>query len=217
MERAVALGPDSTLTDDSVAVYRFDAEHDAAAARVETQKAEKHDPLDTWNFFWEAQDAIALGDIEGAENAANHVLRLDPTFLYGSSDPLVPVYAASGRWQLCIDRAVAVQTSGERRPSLIAAICYAHAGKLERARDILKQMEADAKTSYVDSSHIAAIRVALGDKDGAFAALDQADRDRSANLMRVWAEPWFAPLHDDPRFRALLDRIGAGTPAAVSP
>jgi serine/threonine-protein kinase len=217
MERAIALGPVSTLAHDAVAVYRFDAEHDAAAARSETQKAERLDPLDPWNFFWEAQDAIALGDIEGAENAARHVLRLDPTFLYGSSDPLVPVYAASGRWQLCIDRAEAVQTSGERRPSLIAAICHAHAGNPERARDILQQMEADAKTSYVDSSHFAAIRVALGDKDGAFAALDQADRDRSANLMRVWAEPWFAPLYDDPRFRALLDRIGAGASAGVSP
>jgi serine/threonine-protein kinase len=217
MERAIALGPDSTLAHDAVAEYRFDAEHDAAAARAETQKAEQLDPLDPWNFFWEAQDAIALGDIEDAENGANHVLRLDPTFLYGSSDPLVPVYAASGRWQLCIDRAEAVQTSGERRPSLIAAICYAHAGHLERARDILQQMEADAKTRYVDSSHFAAILVALGDKDGALAALDQADRDRSANLMRIWADPWYAPLHDDPRFRALLDRIGAGASAGVSP
>jgi len=217
MERAIALGPDSTLAHDAVAVYRFDAEHDAAAARAEAQKAEQLDPLDPWNFFWEAQDAIALGDIEGAENAANHVLRLDPTFLYGSSDPLVPVYAASGRWQQCIDRAEAVQTTGERRPSLISAICYAHAGNLERARDILKHMEADAKTSYVDSSHMAAIRVALGDTDGAFAALDQADHDRSANLMRAWSESWFVPLHDDPRFRALLARIGAGARVAVSP
>lgn len=216
MDRAIALGPDSTSAHDAAAVYRFDAEHDAAAARVETQKAETLDPLDPWNFFWETQDDIALGDIEGAERAAAHVLKLDPKFSYGS-DPLVDVYAASGRWQLCIDRAQAAQTSAERHPSLATAICHAHAGNLERARDILQQMEAAAKMSYVDSSHIAAIRVALGDKDGAFAALDQADRDRSANLMRVWAEPWFAPLRGDPRYRVLLDRIGAGAQAAASP
>jgi len=216
MERAIALGPDSTLVYGSVALYRFDAEHDAAAARIETQKAEKLDPLDPWNFFAETNYAIVLGDIEGAESVAAHVLRLDPKFVYGS-DPLVSVYAASGRWQLCIDRARAVQASGERPPNFAAAICHAHAGNPDRARDTLQQMEAAAKTSYVDSTRIAAIRVALGDKDGAFAALDQADRDRSANLMEVWAEPWFAPLHADPRYRALLDRIGAGAQVRVSP
>jgi TolB-like protein/Tfp pilus assembly protein PilF len=217
MERAVALGPDSAPAHGAVAAYRFDAEHDAASARVETQKSEQIDPLNPWNFLFESGDASALGDFQGAENLAHHLLQLDPKFFYGSSDPLLEVYAASGRWQLCIDRGEEIRAAGDAHPDWAAAICHARAGDPSRAREALQQMETAARTSYVDSTRIAALQVALGDKDGAFAALDQADRDRSANLMRVWAESWFLPLHDDPRFRALLDRIGAGTKVAASP
>jgi hypothetical protein len=88
------------------------------------------------------------------------------------------------------------------------AVCYAHAGETARAKQILKELEALAQHRYVDRTHIAAIHAALGDKDKAFAELDQARQDRSARISAPRFYPWLAPLFDDPRFADLLHRIG---------
>jgi serine/threonine-protein kinase len=48
----------------------------------------------------------------------------------------------------------------------------------------------------------------LGQKDRAFAALEQAFADRSGLLVWLNVEPAFDPLRDDPRFDDLLRRIG---------
>lgn len=209
VERAVVLDPDSALAHDSLAAYAFAVEHDAAAARAEERLAEQLDPLNPWYPYWEMTNAIVQGDFQEAEAVAAKVLRLDPTFFY-RSDPLVLAYAAGGRWQPCIERARAVPGGGEDPPDFAAALCYQHAGDSASARRILDKLEAAARDGYADHSNIAAVRLALGDRDGALTELDQADRDRSAPLLSVWGLPWFAPLHGDPRFQVLLDRIGAG-------
>ncbi len=216
LERAVALNPGLASAHDSLATYQFEIQHDAAAARSEEQVAEKLDPLNPWYAYWEMTNAIALGDFPGAENLAERVRQLDPKFFY-RSDPLVLAYAAEGRWQNCTDRAAAAAAEGQASPDFAAAICYAHVGDTAHARTILQRLQAAAQTGYADHSNIAAVRVALGDKDGAFTDLEQAYRDRSAPLMSVWSLPWFMPLHSDPRYPALLDRIGAGATAAMSP
>ncbi len=61
-----------------------------------------------------------------------------------------------------------------------AAVCYAHAGNNAYARRMLAQLEADARKRYVDHANIAEIYVALGEKDAAFKALEQAYNDSLA-------------------------------------
>ncbi|HEX3123745.1 MAG TPA: hypothetical protein VHQ21_10635, partial [Rhodanobacteraceae bacterium] len=102
-------------------------------------------------------------------------------------------------------------------PDYKAAVCFAHAGDAARARSILDQLETAARTRYVDYSTIAEVRMALGDRDGAIAALEQAFRDRSQPFLLLWYLPEFKPLHDDPRYRALIDRIYASLQPAAKP
>lgn len=61
---------------------------------------------------------------------------------------------------------------------------------------------------YVDSYYIAAIHVALGDKDQAFESLEKAYEERSGWLSRLKVDPIFEDLHSDPRFTNLGQRIG---------
>jgi hypothetical protein len=76
---------------------------------------------------------------------------------------------------------------------------------------------ADAQHHYVDRTYIAAIDAALGDKDAAMAQLEQAYRDRSAHMNSLWLNPWYRPLHGDPRFEALTARIAAGGQPPAAP
>jgi hypothetical protein len=48
----------------------------------------------------------------------------------------------------------------------------------------------------------------LDQKDEAFRWLDKAYDERSVRLINIEVHPRFASLHSDPRFTALLQRIG---------
>lgn len=61
---------------------------------------------------------------------------------------------------------------------------------------------------------------ALGEKDKAFAALDQACTDRSARVSTPRFYQWLAPLFEDPRFAALEYKVAHSaiySPAEVVP
>jgi TolB-like protein len=215
-ERGVALNPGSADAHMFMGLYLLEAEHDPAAARAELRTAQKLDPRNSWNLYTEMWAATAAGDSAGVLALAQRIHGSDPKFFY-LSDPLVYAYAMAGRWQECIDRSAVAQAAADNPADFAAAICHAHAGNTARAREILAQLEAAARTRYVDSSDIAAIRAALGDNDGAFAALEQAYRDRSQPLLNLWFLPWFKPLHGDPRYQALLDKIYASLKAPLTP
>jgi hypothetical protein len=48
----------------------------------------------------------------------------------------------------------------------------------------------------------------LGDRKRALQALEAAHAARDMLLVFMGLEPLFAPLHDEPRFRALAERTG---------
>ncbi len=61
---------------------------------------------------------------------------------------------------------------------------------------------------YVSPYSIALVYVGLDQKDEAFQWLDKAYAERSVRLINIAVHPRFASLHSDPRFAALVQRIG---------
>jgi len=64
------------------------------------------------------------------------------------------------------------------------------------------------RRQYVSPFDLATIHVALGERDKALALLETAYRERSRGMVYVNVEPEFAPLHSDPRFQAIVARMG---------
>lgn len=122
----------------------------------------------------------------------------------------VCAYGSFGRWRDCVARFAIVQTGAGREPDYKAAVCYAHVGNNVLARRMLTQLETAARKRYVDHTNIAEIYVALGEKDAAFKALEQACNDRSQPLALLSSNPEFGPVHDDARYQALVERLCAG-------
>ena len=205
-ERAIALDPNSAVAHRIYGWYLARAERNYVAARQEMATARRLDPLNTWPWWGESGVAIAQGDYEGALRLAERVMEIDPEFLY-DEDPIAHVYVAMGRWNDALQRYQSIPASRFNRPNFELAICYAHTGQVARARVILVELEKLAQERYVDHTHLAAIHAALGDKDKAFAALDQALNDRSARVYAPRFYPWLAPLREDPRFVELENKI----------
>jgi TolB-like protein/Tfp pilus assembly protein PilF len=88
-----------------------------------------------------------------------------------------------------------------------AGYAYAKAGRRREAEDVIKKFKDIGKTQYVMSAWIASIYAALGDKDKAFAELEEAFAERDWDLHRLKVDPFMDPLRDDPRFKALAKKI----------
>lgn len=85
---------------------------------------------------------------------------------------------------------------------------YATAGQKQRARQLLQELENRAKKEPISGYQLALIHIGLGENDAAVAALDKAFRERSTLLSYLKMDPRFDPLHSDPRFHDLRQRIG---------
>lgn len=95
---------------------------------------------------------------------------------------------------------------GSLLPSLGHA--YAAAGQRAEARKVLDEMEAAARGRYFPAYWAAVVHVGLGENDRAFELLNRAADDRFFLLIWLAREPRFDPLRSDPRYPALLARIG---------
>ncbi len=95
-------------------------------------------------------------------------------------------------------------------PRVAAALgyCYGRMGREQEARKQLAALRERAKQTFVPAFYVALLYAGLGDKDEAFAWLDQAFEERSAYLMEIHVDPMFDPLRADPRFAEFVRRVG---------
>lgn len=76
-------------------------------------------------------------------------------------------------------------------------------------RKQLEKLEEDtARGGRTEPSTLANIYARLGDKEKAFFWLEKVFADRDAVVLQFKVEPAFDPLRDDPRYAALLHKIG---------
>jgi TolB-like protein/Flp pilus assembly protein TadD len=89
---------------------------------------------------------------------------------------------------------------------LLGQAC-ARAGLRDEAQQILTRLEEQARTKFVTAWTIAAIRLALGDKDGAMTALEHAYEQHASEILPLKYDPLFDELHGNPRFEVLVQKI----------
>jgi adenylate cyclase len=88
------------------------------------------------------------------------------------------------------------------------AYAYARAGNTQMARAILDSLKQQSATAYVASDVVASVYVALGDKEHAFEYLDKAANERAGWLVYLNVDPIWDPIRHDPRFIALIRKMG---------
>lgn len=98
-----------------------------------------------------------------------------------------------------------------RRPDAqtIRGVVYARMGRHEDARQMLARLdELLSDQQPVSPFHKAAIHVALGEHDRAIELLQQAAEEPTWQMRLLKVSPGLEPLHTDPRFQALLAKVG---------
>jgi TolB-like protein/DNA-binding winged helix-turn-helix (wHTH) protein/Flp pilus assembly protein TadD len=82
------------------------------------------------------------------------------------------------------------------------------AGRKAEARQLLRNLETLSKTSHVNAWYFALVHTGLAGNDQAFAWLNKALAERSADLISLKTGPIYDSLRDDQRFAMLLTRVG---------
>ena len=176
--------------------------------------AEKLDPVSPIISYVATAAYLANDRIDDAISEGQRTLQLDPNYFYLDS-----VLAAAYREKRNFPEAIALYTKGQEvthLPSSGLAITYARMGRKAEAERIFAQLLQGREQRYVSAPLIAAVSVALGDKEGAFRELERAYAEHSGVLQWIAFLPEFRALHSDPRFPNLLQRIGGSQSSTLA-
>jgi tetratricopeptide (TPR) repeat protein len=130
--------------------------------------------------------------------------QLDSTFFYGD-DYLGAAYREKGMLRQAVAEYGRFPTSP---PPYGLAITYARMGKIDDARKIALAWEKASMSRYIVPECIAMIYASLNEKEKAFHWLDKAFAAHSSVLIGLRWFPEYDPLRSDPRFSALLKKLG---------
>jgi serine/threonine protein kinase/tetratricopeptide (TPR) repeat protein len=106
---------------------------------------------------------------------------------------------------LLADNPTSPEALSLRAPPL--GIAYARSGQRDKALEQLKIAEAGVSRGIHFAYPLAALCLAVGDRDKAFKYLEQAYEDREGDIVFVNVDPMLTGLHSDPRFHNLLVRM----------
>src|SRR6059058_2640520 len=84
---------------------------------------------------------------------------------------------------------------------------YAISGDRAKAEQMLRELEAQAKHQYVNSSAFAAIYLGLGEKEKALDWLDKAYENRESACWLLKVDPIYDSVRNEPRFQALVKKV----------
>jgi tetratricopeptide (TPR) repeat protein len=90
------------------------------------------------------------------------------------------------------------------------AIAYYHRGEIEMYHDLIVELKQQSKKSSLGSPsfYLAMVYAQMGEIDTAFEWLDKSFYDHEVEMYWLMVEPPFEPLHSDPRWQVMLDKVG---------
>ncbi|MGE5292514.1 MAG: hypothetical protein ACM3ML_36055, partial [Micromonosporaceae bacterium] len=168
--------------------------------------------LDNWPFLKTnyAYRLLAVGRLDEATAEAREALHSDSR-QWVAHLILARIYAVRNQpQQAAAEAEQALRVHGDSAPFVLGPLGYFYglAGRRGEAQAILTKLRTLGSQQHVQSVFIAEVRLGLGDRTGALDDLERSARDRDGELAWILGYGEFKELRGDPRYEALLKRIG---------
>ena len=177
---------------------------------AESRRAAELDPLNSTYRLNVARMLYVARRDDNALVECKEAIRLNPTsgvaYVY-----LGYLYREKGQYDQALaefQHALTLTSDQWYIKSAIGTI-YAMTGRKQEAKKILEELIPKARPIYV-----AQLQIALGEKDEAFASLEQAYLERADSLGFLNVDPSYDPIRSDPRFSDLVHRVGLPAPGS---
>ena len=207
--RAIVLNPGY-----SRAHHWFSLDHLAMLGRMDEALAEVRvahslDPLS--QIIREGLGYVHMlrGEYPAALDAYRQLVDLDPAFYKGYSS-MGRLLSLMGRYDEAIAALEKARSLAGDAPPILSALgqTLARAGRTSEALQLLDELRRMSKTGWVPSACFAILHLGLGDHEAALTHFEAAADARELAVTALKVHPMYAPLRGEPRFQALLGRIG---------
>lgn len=171
--------------------------------------ANQIDPLSLVILNNIAEHQYARGNMDEATGICQKMLDLEPNFWAGHHT-MALVLLKQGRHNEALAEAkqsVDLSKRGNSPLALLAHV-YGRMGKRADAEAIIKELQQRYANRDADGRDVAVAYAGLDDKDQVFAWLEKAYEERSHFLAVLRLEMVFDSVKSDPRWNALLQRVG---------
>lgn len=204
---AMRLAPGDSQTNLSFSMHCLQI-GDLEEATRQYAQAKRHDPLSPLVNAFEVGLLVYSRQFDESLVAAESSVEIGETFdahLFRAM-----ALQGSGRFSEAISvyEELHRQTGGRPLIGGFLGSCYAQAGAVDKALNIIDQMDALGEAQYVPPTSLAMIHAAVGNLDAAFEKMDQAAEARDTLLCYCKVMPAFDPMRSDSRFQSVLERIG---------
>jgi TolB-like protein/Flp pilus assembly protein TadD/tRNA A-37 threonylcarbamoyl transferase component Bud32 len=206
--QGLALNPASALAHNQYAMYLATLGR-LADAITEVHRAQALDPLSPivnsdlgWYLLYAGRRDEAIAQFSKTlEFDANSVSALRGLGI---------AYSEAGRHAEAITSLQRALTLSENSPVVMGHLGAAYAHQRNRAESdrVLGELQSLAVREYVPSSAVAVIHAAQGERSRALDLLERAFDEHDFSVAQIGVAPWFSSLRGDPRFDALITRLG---------
>jgi len=212
LERGIALNPSSAEGHLFYAWYHVFRGH-LNEAVAEVTKAQELDQLSAIITMRHGNILEFLGRYADAIPLYTRALVLDSTF-FNTRAELAYALLKTGKREEARRMLPQTISSGSGEGAYPAWI-LAQLGDTAGARAQVKALEAEQARGYTSADALAGAYAAVGDTARALAMLERGADEHAFTLPFLAQFPMFDALHDNPRFKKLVERIGVVMPASV--
>lgn len=215
-QKAIELDPNNATA------YQWRAEsrcyrHDFERCASDLREAMALDPLSPILATAQGVPARFAGRTAEAQETFAAALRKHPSFAFAEFQ-LALIASAEGRWDEAIERYERVLPAmGPVLGGAPLGYAYARAGRVEDAKRILADLTRLSANQYVPPIAFSDVAIGLGDRELSLAWLNRALVVHDDYLVQVGVDHHHRDLHGDPRFQAIMARVGTPLPPGPSP
>ncbi|MDA4123208.1 MAG: tetratricopeptide repeat protein [Thaumarchaeota archaeon] len=209
LRRALQLNPNDSYSHHVASGYCLVTSQFARGIE-EAERALDLDPLSTRTISILATLQLYSGDLDSAEKGYNRILGLDPSSAFALGN-LGLCHVRKGMFERGIEEIKRSDEMGSG--SIIGAksdLIYAltRAGRVDEARKVLSELVDFHAKNHRGAAIVADGYASLGENERAFEWLEKAYIEHSGSLAGFLGDFGFENLRSDPRFRALLAKMG---------
>jgi TolB-like protein/Tfp pilus assembly protein PilF len=208
LKRGIELNPNYATAHKWYANVLFDlSRFDESLA--ELKRAQELEPLSLIISANLAENYLQSGDLNAAAAQCQRAIDLDPNWYYIRL-LLSLVYLKQGRNPEALSEAEKSVELSKRlsTPLAFLGIVNAQTGRHKEAEALVNELKQKYAQRQANGYDIARVYAALGEKDQAFEWLEKDFQSRNATMPDFLSMPPLSSLHDDPRFKDLVRRIG---------
>ena len=174
----------------------------------EAKRALELDPVSAWTCTYVGTRLAMAHHTDEAIEVLRNAIELDPNSAHAHGNL---------GWSLAekglVEEGIAeLKLAIELQDNVVAmgdlACVYSRAGRIDETRNILSKLLELQDQDSSSKTTLAKAYVAVGDNDKAIEYLDRAYEEHSGYLVAIHEDSDFDPLRSDPRFQALVKKIG---------